>query len=168
MLLCAASYHDVSSSSYTHYASSYYSACTPEKISDNIYNNVYYDAWQAQGYTGWVTIQLPQMEKVEKLSINRVYYKLRDFTFSGSNDNTNWTNLYVGTSPDSLGWITFDLVNPQYFTYYRLNVANTWGDWAIVYEWELLVNDASAVPEPSYLFGLGAMLFLIVKKYTRG
>ena len=155
----AVSYHDVSDNSYTHYESSHYGLCSADKISDDIYAQVYNDAWQANGYSGWVTIQLPQAEKVEILRINRVYYKLKDFQFYGSNNNQNWTELYSGTSPNSLGWISFDLNNTDYYEYYKINVNNTWGDYAIIYEWELLADDAPPVPEPA-CFSLIAMAIL--------
>lgn len=51
----------------------------------------------------------------------------KNFTFEGSNNDSDWTQLYSGQHPQTGGKQTYDFDNIKAYLYYRFSVTDVWG-----------------------------------------
>lgn len=51
---------------------------------------------------------------------------LKDFHIDGSNDNTNWTTLYIGQHANTNNYETYIFPNTTAYRYYRIYMTSTW------------------------------------------
>lgn len=87
-------------------------------------------AWQSgtDPTEGWIKVDFGNgiTKIVRKLRIwNKTDYGFKDFIFQGSNDDTNWTNIYTGTAvnPATIAdeaWEEFRFTNETAYRYYRI------------------------------------------------
>jgi PKD repeat protein len=96
----------------------------------------------AQNYTIWAYTALPS-------------YRPQNWTFQGSNDNTTWDTL--DTRDAIINWGTsnpqsFEFLNTNSYTYYRLNVTSVSPDTFYVIVYEIAAYEASNPPIPVVSF----------------
>ena len=64
-------------------------------------------------------------------------YRLRAYVFEGSNDRTNWTELWSGENPNETGWQEISFENETAYLYYRWSFTSAWSSRTYLYEFEL-------------------------------
>lgn len=111
-----------------------------------------YSAWQTAGgaVPAWITYdfgnnnakKIIQFTLTSHNNTNSIYYNgmPKQFTFQGSNNNTDWVNL----AEFSTSWTTysekqtFALLNDSYYRYYRLYVITTNTTYCVIGEIEMM------------------------------
>lgn len=69
-------------------------------------------------------------------------YNIKDFTFQGSNDDSDWDTLYTGQHANNGDVQVFTFSNSTPYRYYRIHITNNWyvlsPNWASVTEIEMM------------------------------
>jgi len=85
------------------------------------------------GAPGWVKVDwgLGNSATIGKLRIKPCHPTwdgagCKDFTFQGSNDDSNWTTLLSTTAVDNYNWQEFTFQNTIAYRYYRINITNSY------------------------------------------
>jgi uncharacterized repeat protein (TIGR02543 family) len=66
-----------------------------------------------------------QTRTIRQLKIYVGSYSIRNFIFQGSNNDSDWDDLYVGLTVNSAGWMTFGFINSTAYRYYRIYCTTT-------------------------------------------
>ena len=89
-------------------------------------------SWFASGHSNVaVQFKFNTARKVTYFDIHPAYessyLRVKNFKLQGSNNGSTWTDLYSGSfsSNTNVGKKTYNISNPQSFTYYRLLVVDT-------------------------------------------
>lgn len=99
--------------------------------------------WQSNApVTQWIKYQFTSAHPVGKIRVNPFLYlgnaSIRDFTVYGSNDDSIWTSLYVGSFPNAGGWHDFYFANTTAYLYIRIDITTTWNANPSLYEVEMM------------------------------
>lgn len=128
-------------------ADSEYSVAFPASAAaDGNYSSYWNSANVA--FPHWWKAQLPAQQIVVAINIypfadgGGAYCK--DFTFEGSNDDTNWTTLTTGQFPNRIYYTEWAVINSCAFLYYRVTFTNTWhsGNYCVIREIDLFIETA--------------------------
>ncbi len=97
------------------------------------FDNDHSTTWHSveNGIPAWVKYKFPSKVCVRKAKIkpfvSSVGTYCRDFVIQGSNDDSNWTNLYSGTNPNgSNADIVVNFANSNKYQYYRCYMPNSY------------------------------------------
>lgn len=92
----------------------------------------------------WIKVDLGNEVKVKKVRIKTIpSFGIKNFKVQGSNDDINWTDLYVGIANDTDDWQEFNLTTTGKFRYYRIYIIDGYfPDNLFVNEIELLTDYA--------------------------
>lgn len=89
-------------------------------------------SWYGSGYSNVaVQFKFNSAKKVTYFDIYPAYassyLRVKNFKLQGSNNGSTWTDLYSGafSSNTNVGKKTYNISNPQSFTYYRLLIVDT-------------------------------------------
>lgn len=97
--------------------------------------------WIGKGSVNWLQAQFKSARVVTKLRLYLGSYYIKTFTFSGSNDGNEWTQIggeYTAASSTSKKWYEFDIDNSNQYLYYRINTVTTYStSYFYLYELEL-------------------------------
>ena len=107
---------------------------------------------------------------------NTTYQRFKDFVFAGSNNNTDWTNLYTGQHANNCNWEDYIIPNNTAYRYYKITITSTWEGnvYAGVWEIEMMetilqsYSEATIKTQGSYsLKGIAAITESLNKTLTR-
>ena len=96
--------------------------------------------WWASQTTGgewWIAIDVGSVNSFAATNItirNSVSgtTDLKDFAFQGTNDNSSWNNLIIGSQPKSVGNFTYNFTDNEIsYRHYRLYISSGWGASAV-------------------------------------
>lgn len=97
--------------------------------------------WIGKGSVNWLQAQFKSARVVTKIRLYLGSYYIKTFTFSGSNDGNEWTQIggeYTAASSSSSKWYEFDIDNSTPYLYYRINTVTTYStSYFYLYELEL-------------------------------
>lgn len=121
-------------------ASSTESGSSPANAVDNYIdirwnNNNLLPAWWKYDLGEGIT------KKARRLRLWKIGYDhIKNFTLSGSNNDSDWTELTSGLVPQGLGvWNTYDFENATSYRYYKLDFPDSWSDnWMSIGEVEMM------------------------------
>jgi len=98
-------------------------------------------------------------KKVVKLRIKPMVYQghafLKDFILQGSNNNSDWVNIYTGQHADNENWEDFIFTNINSYRYYRIWITTNWKPTGGSTIWEIEMMTDNTVFED---FSLGAVI----------
>ena len=97
--------------------------------------------WIGSGSVNWLQAQFRSARVVTKIRLYLGSYYIKTFTFSGSNDGDEWTQIggeYTAANTTSAKWYEFDIDNSTPYLYYRINTVTTYStSYFYLYELEL-------------------------------
>lgn len=96
--------------------------------------------WRGTTSINWLQIQLPTARIVTQIRLYLGSYYVKTFTFSGSNDGIEWTQIggeYTAASSTTSQWYTVDVENDTEYLYYRIDTLTTYSSTVYIYELEL-------------------------------
>jgi hypothetical protein len=66
--------------------------------------------------------------------------RLKNFILKGSNNNTDWTDIYTGITTNTTGWQEFTFSNATAYRYYQLYATDNWpgNNYCDIIEMELM------------------------------
>ena len=79
----------------------------------------------------WWKYDLGNSKKVIQLTLSSVNQSggnagIKNFTFKGSSDDTNWTTIYTGLHANNFDVQTYQFTNTQFYRYYRVDISDSW------------------------------------------
>jgi hypothetical protein len=119
-------------------ASTTYLTQTPNLAFDNSTSTF----WETRtAGTQWIQCELTEAIAVTKF---RLYSggtnRIRAYNLQGSNNLTDWTELWTGENPNLTQWNEYTFTNTTAYKYFRWNVTSRWSTNIYIYELELFAN----------------------------
>lgn len=119
---------------------------------------------QAGSFPHWVKVDLGVgVTKIaRKLRLNIFVYNnkanVKDFKLQGSNDDSDWTDVYTGLAENKEGWQEFIFNNDNSYRYYRVYITSSYRDddadnTASIFEIEMMEATTVYGPNKSTLTG---------------
>ena len=110
---------------------------------ENAVDNANATHWANGGTSGWWKYDLGVgvTKRAEKFTVyvnNTGNWNIKDFTFQGSNNDSDWTTLktVTGRLQAETGLFTYTFTNATSYRYYKIDVTANWGGGAVML-WEV-------------------------------
>lgn len=121
-------------------ASDQYSSYSPDRAFQD--NNSY---WYTRVAPVWIQIELAAPTAISgfRWDTQTTGYRPKDFTISGSNDETAWVELHTDTSANESGVKEFRWRPAGAYKYYRWTINTKWSSYIYIYRIELLAAEGN-------------------------
>ena len=122
----------------TSWMANYDSAGTVLYTPDNCMDGSTSTYWRVGTTGSWWKITLTKPAIVRGFRYySGAAYRLRAYVFEGSNDGTNWTELWSGENPNETGWQEISFENETAYLYYKWSFSSSWSSRTYLYDFEL-------------------------------
>ena len=74
---------------------------------------------------------------VQKLRAKEKHASTKDFILQGSNNDSDWDDIYTGQMAESLDWQEFTFPNSTAYRYYRFYISSVWSAYPSIDEMEM-------------------------------
>ena len=84
--------------------------------------------WMGSATANWFQTQFQSARVITKIRLYLGQYYIKAFTFSGSNDGDEWTQIggtYNAAKSTTAQWYEFDIDNSNSYLYYRINISSS-------------------------------------------
>ncbi len=103
----------------------------------NVFDNNTDTLWLSAdtNYPHWVKVDLGSgvTKTARKLRINKQNInQLRTFKLQGSNNNTDWTDIYTNEASQTTGWFEYTFDNPTAYRYYRIYGTDSYSGYLVM------------------------------------
>jgi len=104
-------------------------------------------------------------KRVRKLRVkpgySAEYQRFKDFVLAGSNNDSDWDDLYTGQHANNIDWEDYIIPNTVLYRYYRITISSSWeaGDGTCVIQ-EIEMMEQTDWPAVFETFSLNPPIFL--------
>lgn len=75
---------------------------------------------------------------VTKLRLRPYGSLVKDFVLAGSNNDSDWTDIYTGQHANDNAWEEYNFSNSTAYRYYRITISTAWGSIVAIHEIEMM------------------------------